>query len=112
MIDTSGEGLHKRGYRRKSNDAPLKENVGAAMCDLARIYSRYAYVRPVLRSGTLLIEAALKATNTAPDSGASLSAERFGFIHDNIWREERNAQIRILLEFRAQGFDIEQASEG
>ncbi len=38
MIDTSGDGLHKRGYRRNSNDAPLKETLAAAMCDLARIY--------------------------------------------------------------------------
>lgn len=66
MIDTSGEGLHKRGYRRKSNDAPLKETLGAAMCNLARIYPDTLMFDPFCGSGTLLIEAALKATNTAP----------------------------------------------
>lgn len=71
MIDTSGDGLHKRGYRRKSNDAPLKETLGAAMCDLARIYPDTLMFDPFCGSGTLLIEAALKATNTAPGSGVS-----------------------------------------
>ena len=110
MIDTSGEGLHKRGYRRKSNDAPLKETLGAAMCDLARIYPDTLMFDPFCGSGTLLIEAALKATNTAPGLRRFFSAERFGFIPDNIWREERmRAQDLIVhnIEFRAQGFDTD-----
>lgn len=110
MIDTSGEGLHKRGYRRKSNDAPLKETLGAAMCDLARIYPDTLMFDPFCGSGTLLIEAALKATNTAPGLRRFFSAERFGFIPENIWREERmRAQDLIVhnIDFRAQGFDID-----
>lgn len=110
MIDTSGEGLHKRGYRRKSNDAPLKETLGAAMCDLARIYPDTLMFDPFCGSGTLLIEAALKATNTAPGLRRFFSAERFGFIPDSIWREERmRAQDLIVhnIEFRAQGFDTD-----
>ena len=108
MIDTSGDGLHKRGYRRKSNDAPLKETLGAAMCDLARIYPDTLMFDPFCGSGTLLIEAALKATNTAPGLRRFFSAERFGFIPENIWREERmRAQDLIVhnIDFRAQGFD-------
>lgn len=112
MIDTSGDGLHKRGYRRNSNDAPLKETLGAAMCDLARIYPDTQLFDPFCGSGTLLIESALMATNTAPGLRRYFAAERFGFLSDNIWREEcTRAQdlIRHNIEFRAQGFDIDPA---
>ena len=110
MIDTSGEGLHKRGYRRNSNAAPLKETLAASMCDLARIYPDTKLLDPFCGSGTLLIEAALMATKTAPGLRRFFAAERFGFIPEKIWREERTrAQDLILhnVDFRAQGFDID-----
>lgn len=110
MIDTSGDGLHKRGYRRNSNDAPLKETLGAAMCDLARIYPDTKFFDPFCGSGTLLIEAALMAANIAPGLRRYFAAERFGFLDSKIWREERTrAQdlIRHNIDFRAQGFDID-----
>lgn len=110
MIDTSGEGLHKRGYRRNSNAAPLKETLAASMCDLARIYPDTKLYDPFCGSGTLLIEAALMATKTAPGLRRFFAAERFGFIPEKVWREERTrAQDLILhnVDFRAQGFDID-----
>ena len=110
MIDTSGEGLHKRGYRRNSNAAPLKETLAASMCDLARIYPDTQLFDPFCGSGTLLIEAALMATKTAPGLRRFFAAERFGFIPESVWREERTrAQDLILhnVDFRAQGFDID-----
>lgn len=110
MIDTSGEGLHKRGYRRNSNAAPLKETLAASMCDLARIYPDTKLFDPFCGSGTLLIEAALMATKTAPGLRRFFAAERFGFIPERVWREERTrAQDLILhnVDFRAQGFDID-----
>lgn len=110
MIDTSGEGLHKRGYRRNSNAAPLKETLAASMCDLARIYPDTQLFDPFCGSGTLLIEAALMATKTAPGLRRFFAAERFGFIPENAWREERTrAQDLIIhnVDFRAQGFDID-----
>lgn len=110
MIDTSGEGLHKRGYRRNSNAAPLKETLAASMCDLARIYPDTKLFDPFCGSGTLLIEAALMATKTAPGLRRFFAAERFGFIPEKVWREERTrAQDLILhnVDFRAQGFDID-----
>ncbi|MBQ2266739.1 MAG: class I SAM-dependent RNA methyltransferase, partial [Clostridia bacterium] len=112
MIDTSGEGLHKRGYRRNSNDAPLKETLAASMCDLARIFPDTQLFDPFCGSGTILIEAALMATKTAPGLRRYFAAERFGFLNDKIWREERTrAQDLILknVEFRAQGYDIDPA---
>lgn len=110
MIDTSGEGLHKRGYRRKSNDAPLKETLAAAMCDLARIYPDTHIYDPFCGSGTILIEAALMATKRAPGLNRYFAAERFRFLDKSVWREERTrAQDNILhnIEFSAQGFDID-----
>ena len=110
MIDTSGEGLHKRGYRRNSNAAPLKETLAASMCDLARIYPDTKLFDPFCGSGTLLIEAALMATKTAPGLRRFFAAERFGFIPEKVWREERTrAQDLILhnVDFMAQGFDID-----
>lgn len=110
MIDTSGEGLHKRGYRRNSNAAPLKETLAASMCDLARIYPDTQLFDPFCGSGTLLIESALMATKTAPGLRRFFAAERFGFIPESVWREERTrAQDLILhnVDFRAQGFDID-----
>lgn len=112
MIDTSGEGLHKRGYRRNSNDAPLKETLAAAMCDLARIYPDTKIFDPFCGSGTILIESALMATKTAPGLRRFFAAERFGFLDTKIWQEERTrAQDLILknIDFRAQGFDIDPA---
>lgn len=112
MIDTSGDGLHKRGYRRNSNDAPLKETLGAAMCDLARIYPDTKLFDPFCGSGTLLIESALMAANIAPGLRRFFAAERFGFIPQKVWQEERTrAQdlIRHNIEFTAHGFDIDPA---
>lgn len=109
-IDTSGEGLHKRGYRRNSNEAPIKETLAAAMCDTARIYPDTKLFDPFCGSGTVLIEAALMATKRAPGLNRFFAAERFGFMPVTAFREERTrAQDLILhnVDFRAQGFDID-----
>lgn len=110
MLDTSGHGLHKRGYRKNSNAAPIKETLAAAMCDLARIYPDTKIYDPFCGSGTILIEAALMAKKIAPGLRQSFAAERFGFIGDKVWQEQRNAAIgRILptVEFEAHGYDID-----
>ena len=110
MIDTSGDGLHKRGYRRNSNDAPLKETLAASMCDLARIFPDTKIYDPFCGSGTILIEAALMATKTAPGLRRFFAAERFGFLDSKIWQQERmRAQDLIIkgVDFEAHGFDID-----
>ena len=89
MIDTSGDGLHKRGYRKNSNDAPIKETLAAAMCDLARIYPDTHIYDPFCGSGTVLIEAALTATKRAPGLNRYFAAERFDFLGKDVWRQER-----------------------
>lgn len=110
MIDTSGDGLHKRGYRRNSNDAPLKETLAAAMCDLARIFPDTQFFDPFCGSGTLLIEAAMMAANIAPGLRRYFAAERFAFIDPVVWREERTRaqdNIRHNIDFRGQGYDLD-----
>ncbi len=110
MIDTSGEGLHKRGYRRKSNDAPLKETLAAAMCDTIRIYPDTQLFDPFCGSGTILIEAAMHAAHIAPGLNRYFAAERFPFIADSVWREERTRamdSIRKNIEFQAVGYDLD-----
>lgn len=109
-IDTSGEGLHKRGYRRKSNDAPLKETLAAAMCDIARIYPDTMLFDTFCGSGTILIEAALKATNIAPGLRRAFASERFPFVDAaSFSRERMRAQdlVRHNIDFLATGFDID-----
>lgn len=113
MIDTSGDGLHKRGYRRNSNDAPLKETLAASMCDLARIYPDTKLYDPFCGSGTILIESALMATKTAPGLRRFFAAERFSCIPKECWQQERmRAQDLILhnIDFMAQGYDIDPKS--
>ncbi len=113
MIDTSGEGLHKRGYRRKSNEAPLKETLAAAICDTARIFPDSLVYDPFCGSGTILIESAMMAVKMAPGLRRFFAAERFGFVPEQVWREERMAaQDKILhnIDFCAIGTDIDPAA--
>ncbi len=112
-IDTSGEGLHKRGYRRNANEAPLKETLAAAMVQLSRIYDDSVLYDPFCGSGTILIEAAMIARNMAPGLRRSFAAEKFGFIPEQVWRDERAramSQIKNDIEFRAVGSDIDPVS--
>ena len=110
MIDTSGEGLHKRGYRRNSNDAPLKETLAASICDLARIYPDTKLYDPMCGSGTILIESALMATKTAPGLYRSFAAERYGFLDREAWSRERTRARDLIcrnVDFMAFGYDID-----
>lgn len=109
MIDTSGKGLHKRGYRANSNDAPIKETLAAAMCDLARIFPDSKVYDPMCGSGTILIEAALMAKKHAPGLQNFFAAERFFFIDSKVWQEERKLAKDMILtdiDFHAYGYDI------
>ena len=72
MLDTTGDGLHKRGYRRNSMEAPIRETLAATIADLGRVRRDSLVEDPFCGSGTLLIEAAQKAMNIAPASSAAL----------------------------------------
>ena len=77
MIDTSGDGLHKRGYRRISNAAPLKETIASAMIMLSYWKFEYPLCDPFCGSGTIPIEAAMFKRNIAPGISRSFAFENF-----------------------------------
>ena len=88
-LDTSGPGLHKRGYRANGNDAPLRETLAAAMVTLTHYRGREFLWDPFCGSGTLPIEAALIARNQAPGMYRRFSAEAFSWVDPKIWGEVR-----------------------
>ena len=89
MIDTSGDPLHKRGYRPESNLAPLRETLAAAMVKIARPREDVLLWDPFCGSGTIAIEAAMMMTKTAPGLNRSFISETFDFIDESIWSEAR-----------------------
>ena len=99
-LDTTGPGLHKRGYRAVGNDAPLRETLAAAMVTLTRYRGRDFVWDPFCGSGTIPIEAALIARNIAPGGRRRFAAEQFGWAEPEMWADVRTeAKDR---EFRGQ----------
>lgn len=82
MIDTSGEPLHKRGYRRVSNLAPLRETIAAAMVTMSYWKFEYPLCDPFCGSGTIPIEAAMFKRNIAPGLNRSFACDSFEQITD------------------------------
>ncbi|MBQ8944497.1 MAG: class I SAM-dependent RNA methyltransferase, partial [Clostridia bacterium] len=89
LIDTSGAGLHKRGYRLEANEAPMKETLAAALCSLSHLRPYHKLYDPMCGSGTILIEGALLASNSPPCVNRSFSAERWSNIGRDVWKLER-----------------------
>ena len=85
MLDTSGAGLHKRGYRAQGVAAPLRETLAAAMVLLSRYRGRDPFCDPFCGSGTIPIEAALIAKNRAPGLNRSFSAQRWQWLDSTLW---------------------------
>lgn len=113
LLDTSGSGLHKRGYRAQSNDAPIKETLAAAMAELAGVRPSHYVVDPMCGSGTILIESAMKALRIAPGLNRSFAAERWSCVPDGVFESERErarSAINRDCAFCAEGFDIDEAS--
>jgi len=88
-LDTSGDGLHKRGYRPAHVAAPLSETLAAAMVILSRYRGRDDFCDPFCGSGTLAIEAALIAKNRAPGLRRRFAAEEWSCIDGKVWRDAR-----------------------
>lgn len=113
MLDTSGMALHKRGYRKVANLAPIRETLAAGILDIARIYPDTQLYDPFCGSGTFLIEAAYKAKNIAPGIYRRFAAEKWDSLPSKIWqtsREEAIEKIRKDIKFTAFGSDISQDS--
>jgi len=110
-VDTSGESLFKRGYRKATVEAPLKENLAAGLVQLAGWDRQSPIVDLMVGSGTILIEAAMMALNMAP----GIHRKSFGFmklanfdraVWDRLVQEAMDAE-KSDLEFRFYGYDID-----
>ncbi len=109
-IDTSGPGLHKRGYRQLVTEAPLKETLAAAMIQLSYWNSGRMFLDPFCGGGTLPIEAALIGRKIAPGLRRSFAAESWSTLPQEIWaqaREEAQAKIVPKLEATILGSDLD-----
>lgn len=96
FLDTSGAGLHKRGYRANANAAPLRETLAAAMVKLARWRGREPLYDPFCGSGTIAIEAALIAQKRAPGLLRSFESERWAFLDSRVWTAAREEALSLI----------------
>lgn len=110
-IDTSGDSLFKRGYRKEVGDAPLKENLAAGLIKVTEWDGQSPLVDFMCGSGTFLIEAAMMALNIAP----GISRKKFGFqnwlnYEEDVWEkvvQEAMDAEKEELPFKFYGFDID-----
>lgn len=110
-LDTTGESLHKRGYRKLTAKAPIAENLAAALIMLTPWRDDRILVDPFCGSGTFPIEAALMASNMAPGYRRSFTAEKWlNVMSADIWadaREEAEDEIKQDVKTDIQGYDID-----
>ena len=110
MIDTSGAPLYKRGYRKDTNDAPIRETLAAALCMIARPRYDVLFWDPLCGSGTIPIEAAMILKNIAPGINRSFAAEEFKFLDKTIWDKARleARENEVDTPFEVWGSDIDE----
>lgn len=110
-LDTSGDSLHKRGYRLMTSKAPLTETLAAALILLTPWRRDRILVDPFCGSGTFPIEAAMIASGIAPGMNRSFTAEEWtNFIPKNLWYEaveEAQEQMDTEVKVDIQGYDID-----
>lgn len=110
-IDTSGESLHKRGYRTMTSKAPLTETLAAALILLTPWRPDRILVDPFCGSGTFPIEAAMIAANIAPGMNREFTAEKWtNLIDKKLWYEcvqDAEDMIDTSVEVDIQGYDID-----
>ena len=111
MLDTSGAPLHKRGYRQKSNGAPLRETIAAAMVMMSHWKYEFPFADPFCGSGTIPIEAAMFKQNIAPGLNRSFAAEQFSQIPQALWNvcraEARDMRRGLPLEMHVSDIDAD-----
>lgn len=110
-LDTTGESLHKRGYRRLTAKAPIAENLAAALILLTPWHRDRILVDPFCGSGTIPIEAAMMAASIAPGMKRGFTAERWRhIIGESLWsdaREEAEEAVDLSVKPDIQGYDID-----
>ncbi len=89
LIDTTGPGLHKRGYRKLMGKAPLKETLAAALVQLSYWNRDRPFIDPFCGTGTIPIEAAMIARNLAPGRNREFAAESWPVVPIELWKQAR-----------------------
>lgn len=110
LLDSSGDPLHKRGYRQEAGDAPLKETLAAAMIYLSNWRYKELLVDPSCGSGTIPIEAAMIARNIAPGLRRHFAFEDWNWVDPKFLVEAREAGKRKIFppgSYQIQGYDID-----
>ncbi len=95
-MDTSGAGLHKRGYRQTAGEAPMKETLAAALVMLSVWKADRVLLDPFCGSGTIPIEAAMIARNIAPGLGRSFAAEEWPILDASVWKEAKKKAYEAI----------------
>jgi len=95
-VDTSGAGLHKRGYRIADVAAPIKETLAAALVQLSFWKEGRILADPCCGSGTIPIEAAMIGMNIAPGLNRKFASEEWELIDEKLWKEERRAAFASI----------------
>lgn len=109
-LDTTGPGLHKRGYRKLVTEAPLKETMASALIQLSRWSPDRPFYDPCCGSGTLLVEAAMQAWNIAPGLRRTFNSEDWPVIGRELWDQARDEAMDLTrddIPFEIAGSDID-----
>ena len=112
MIDTSGDPLHKRGYRREANAAPIRETLAAALVATSRPREEVLLWDPMCGSGTIAIEAAMMMRNVAPGMKRHFAAEAYPFIGEKTWQDVRDEAREgiVASDFIAFASDVDESA--
>lgn len=113
-LDTTGDSLHKRGYRIKSGLAPIEETLAAALIKLTDFNKDKVLIDPFCGSGTIPIEAAMIASNIPPSIDRAFVSETWDYIDKKYWKEARAESLSNINQERLElknikifGFDID-----
>lgn len=109
-IDTSGAGLHKRGYRQAQGEAPLKETLAAALVQISKWNPNRPFVDPFCGSGTIALEAAMFGQNIAPGYNREFISEEWPWMKAAIWdtvRDEADSLANYDQPLEIIGSDID-----
>ncbi len=113
-IDTSGSGLHRRGYRQQTGEAPLKETLAAALVQLSFWNKERLLIDPMCGSGTILIEAAMIARNIAPGLRRDFASEKWPAIDKKAWNIARREAFKAVIKsddgLQLFGYDIDESN--
>lgn len=109
-IDTSGAGLHKRGYRIKNVAAPIKETLAAALVQLSFWKKGRLLIDPFCGSGTIAIEAAMYERHIAPGLGRAFASQYWSSLPEELWKDERQKAYALIdydADIRIKASDID-----